>query len=412
MRTKTIVVGLALLNGCTLFTDPKPQPPVQLTELPRALTADEVRVSQAANQFAFTLFKRLSADQPGSNVFVSPLSVSFSLGMAMNGASGATLDEMRQTLGFGAAELAEINRGYQGLMSLEGGLDPSTTFTIANSVWYKATIPFHQSFLDLVTQVFDAQVKSSPFDATTVAAVNSWVNTETNGKIPTILDTIKPEDVMFLVNAIYFKGSWRDGFDPAKTSDMTFRTLAGTDQTVKMMRRDEGQGKIRFAYSASRAVGEMSYGNGAFVMTVIVPEYPSNVNAVAAALDTTSWRSLVDAMRETDGEVLFPRLKLEYERELNDDLKALGMVTPFDDLAADFSGLSPIGSEMYISFVKHKTFVKVDEEGTEAAAVTNTGIGLVSLRPGIRATSPFIFAIRERFSGTILFIGKIVRVEQ
>lgn len=412
MRTRTVVVGAVLLVGCSLFTDPTPRPPAQLTQLPRALTSDEVRVSQAANQFTFSLFRRLSAAQPTENVFVSPFSVTMSLGMAMNGAAGTTLDEMRRTLGFGAAELAEINRGYKGLMSLEGGLDPSTTFIIANSVWYKSGIPFHQSFLDLVKQVFDAEVTGSPFDATTVAAVNAWVSAETNGRIPTVLDSIKPEDVMFLVNAIYFKGSWRDGFDPSKTRDMAFRTVAGADQTVKMMNREKGQGKIRFAYTPSGEMGEMSYGNGAFVMTVLVPNYGANVNTVAAGLDTASWRSLVDAMREVEGEVQFPRLKLEYERTLNDDLIALGMVTPFNDMAADFSQLSPWGSEMYISFVKHKAFVRVDEEGTEAAAVTNTGVGLVSLPPGIRATRPFIFAIRERFSGTILFVGKIVRVEQ
>lgn len=412
MSTRTLCVASVLVAGCSWFTDPAPEPPEQLTALPRALSVDEVRVSRAANQFTFTLFKRLSAVQPTDNVFVSPLSVSFSLGMAMNGATGATLDEMRATLGFGAAELAEINDGYKGLMGLEGGLDPSTTFTIANSVWYRSNLPVRQSFVDLVKQVFDADATPSPFDATTITAVNDWVYRQTNGKIPTILDEIDPNIVMFLINAIYFKGSWRDGFHPGNTHDGTFQTLAGTDQTVKMMRREKGEGKIRYAYTPAGEIGEMSYGNGAFVMTVLLPNDGSDVNAAAAILDTASWRSLVDGMNEIEGEVLFPRLKIEFERELKDDLVALGMVTPFDELAADFSDLSPLGSEMYIAFVKHKTFVKVDEEGTEAAAVTNTGMGPVSLPPGLRADRPFIFVIRERFSGTILFIGKIVRVQQ
>ncbi len=411
MRPRSVIVVAVLFAGCSLLTDPEPRPP-QLTALPRVLTTDEVRVSQAANQFAFTLFKRLSAAQPNENVFVSPLSVSFSLGMAMNGASGATLDEMRNTLGFGTAELARINDGYKGLMSLEDGLDPSTTFTVANSVWYRSTLPVHQSFIDVVKQTFDADAKSSPFDARTITQVNDWVNANTNGKIPTILDAINPLDVMFLINAIYFKGSWRDRFDVARTADRSFRTLDGGQQTVKMMYRPKGQGKIRYAYSQAGELGEMSYGNGAFVMTVLVPRYDSSVNSAAATLDTALWTAMLSGLREIEGEVVFPRLRLEYERDLSDDLKALGMVTPFDDSLADFSAMSPIGSEMFIAFVKHKTFVNVDEEGTEAAAVTNTGMDLVSLPPGIHADRPFIFLIRERFSGTILFMGKIVRVVQ
>jgi serine protease inhibitor len=219
--------------------------------------------------------------------------------------------------------------------------------------------------------------------------------------------------VMFLINAIYFKGSWRDRFDPAKTRDGDFTTIAGTTQTVKLMSRGKGEGKLRHGFVNGVTVGELSYGNGAFVMTVLVPEMHGNggnVNEVAATLDTAAWRGFVAPMQEIEGEVILPRFTMEYERELADDLKALGMPVAFDDVAADFSGLSPAGADMYIAFVKHKTFVKVDEEGTEAAAVTNTGIGVTSLPPGLRVTRPFIFAIRERFSGTILFMGKIVRI--
>jgi serpin B len=411
-RARVFLVPLLLAAGCSLFTDPVRRPPEQLTALPRELTADEVRVSQAANQFTFTLFRRLSAAQPGVNVFVSPLSVTFSLGMAMNGAHGSTFDEMRSTLGFGAAELAEINEGYRGLMSLESGLDPSTTFTIANSVWYKTGLPVHQSFLDMVRETFDAEAKASPFDASTITQVNDWVRANTRDRIPTILDQIDPTDVMFLVNAIYFRGSWRDGFDRTRTVDAPFHALDGTTQTVKMMRREQGQGKIRYAYTGLGEVGEMSYGNGAFVMTVLLPRGDSDVNAAAAALDTATWRDLVGALHEIEGEVSLPRLRLEYERDLAMDLQALGMVTPFIPGGADFTRMSPLGLELFIGFVKHKTFVSVDEEGTEAAAVTNTGIRIISLPPGLRADRPFIFAIRERFSGTILFMGKIVRVVQ
>ena len=398
---------LALVAGCSISGPDGPPP--QLTGLPRALSDDEERVSAAANHFAFTLLKRLSEQQPNENVFVSPLSVSMSLGMAMNGATGTTLDQMRATLGFDQRQLSEINAGYRDLIALESGLDPTTTFDIANSVWHRNTFPFHQSYLDLLASNFGAEVKASPFDQSTVTQVNDWVKAQTNGRIPTILDGISQTDVMFLINAIYFKGSWRDGFDPSATFDGEFETIDGTTQAAKLMRRRKGEGKIKLAFVNGTQVGELSYGNGAFVMTVLVPMVQTNANQLTAALDTSAWRGFVEPLQEVEGEVLLPRFTLEYERELAEDLAALGMEVPFDT-RADFSGMSPLGADLNIAFVKHKTFVRVDEVGTEAAAVTNTGIEVVSLPPGLRATQPFVFAIRERFSGTILFIGKIVRL--
>lgn len=408
MNTKIpSLFAAAALAGCSLFTGPGDGPPAQLTSLPRALTDGEIRVSRAANQFAFTLFERLSAAQPGENVFVSPLSVSFSLGMAMNGASGTTYDQMRQTLGFGTAELGEINDGYRGLLTLEAGLDPSTTFDIANSVWYRQGFDVRQSFIDDVKHAFDAEVRAAPFTEATKTEVNTWVSGATNGKIPTILDEIRDDDVMFLINAIYFKGSWREQFDPARTTSQPFASLAG-EQMVPTMIRDEGEGTIRFGVTPQATIGELSYGNGAFVMTIVMPNEPGGIDGLVAGLDTASWSALLGATNEADFAVRLPKFKLEYERELKEDLIALGMDVPFSDVGADFSRMTP--DQVFISFVKHKTYVDVNEEGTEAAAVTNTGIGPTSLPPCLCVNRPFVFAIRERFSGTILFVGKMVRI--
>ncbi len=406
--TRPLLLLTLLVAACSPSTEPGGQPP-QLSELPRALTADEARVARAANQFALTLFRRLGEAEAG-NVFVSPLSVSFSLGMAMNGADGTTLDEMRSTLGFGNAELAEINAGYRGLLALEHGLDPSTTFEIANSVWHRQTYAFKQSFLDQVRQTFDADVFPAPFDASTVARVNEWVNEKTNAKIPTILDQIAAENVMFLINAIYFKGSWREQFDPAQTRDGSFQSSTG-QQTVKMMNRPQGSGTIRYAETDAATVGELTYGNGAFVMTIAMPHRGSDLGPLVAGLDTVGWNALLAPLQEQRFQVALPRFKFAYERELKDDLIALGMRTPFVDGQANFSGMSE-ANNLVISFVKHKAFVDVNEEGTEAAAVTNTGISVVSMPPCLCVNRPFIFAIRERFSGTILFLGKIVRVPE
>jgi len=384
-------------------------PPTQLTGLPRSLTADESRVAAVANQFTFTLFQRLNAAQPPENVFVSPLSVSFALGMTMNGAAGQTFDEIRATLGFDADDLAKINAGYRGLLSLEKGLDPSTTFEIANSVWSRNTLPLLPSFVTSMKDVFDADVKSSPFDASTLADVNSWVNGRTAGKIPTILESIDSSSVMLLLNAIYFKGSWRDRFDPGKTQPRRFQGTGGNQQ-VPTMRRDPGEGTIRYGGGAFGYAGELSYGNGAFVMTIVVP---NDMNALTASLDTATWRAIVASLDSATWAVELPKFQLEYLRELNSDLQAMGMQVPFHPVDASFAHMSPAGDSLYISRARHKTFVDVNEEGTEAAAITAVIIDIFdsdSGPPCLCVDRPFVFLIRERFSGTILFIGKILNV--
>jgi len=402
------LIALTALCACTNANEPGRAPKL-LTALPRELTADEQRISTAANAFSLRLFRGLNAAQPDSNVFVSPLSVSMSLGMAMNGATGSTLEQMSAVLGFGAASLDEINRGYAGLMALERGLDPSTTFSIANSAWIRQGFPVKQPFIDEVRATFAAEVAHAPFDATTIRAVNDWVSAQTNGRIPTILEEIDGSDVMFLVNAIYFKGSWRDQFDPSKTSTETFRARGG-DQQVPMMRRDDEQGTGRFTFVDNAAVGELPYGNGAFVMTVVMPPQGTDIAAYAASLDAGQWARIIDALPDQLRElnVRLPRFTMEYERELKDDLQALGMTDAFSRSAARFRRMTD--EQVFIAFVKHKSFVLVNEEGTEAAAVTNTGIRVVSGPPCLCVDRPFLFAIRERLSGTILFMGKIVRV--
>jgi serpin B len=164
------------------------------------------------------------------------------------------------------------------------------------------------------------------------------------------------------------------------------------------------------AYRSSYTAGELLYGNGAFVMTLVIPHEGTSVDQVAASLDSTEWNALVGELHDAEATVDLPKFKLTYSRKLNDDLRALGMVAPFVPDGADFTNMSPDGRHLYIDFVQHKTFVDVNEEGTEAAAVTNTGISVTSAPPCLCVDRPFIFAIRERFSGTILFIGKIVRI--
>ena len=402
-------VALALATACSSSTEPG-APGAPLEALPRALTAGEQRVIGASNDFSIALFRRLSAAQEDSNVFTSPLSASMALGMAMNGAAGTTHDEMRATLGFGTtATESEIDESYKSLITLLRGLDPGVDFRIANSIWYRSGFPIDAGFLDRGRTWFDARVSALDFtNPTAVPTINDWVSTATAGKITTILDGIENDQVMFLINAIYFKGSWRTRFDPSRTVTAPFHAVGG-DQSARLMRRD---GTMRWLRTTDFEAVDLPYGNAAYSMTVVLPNAGKGVEEVAASLQGSAWTAWMGQFNDAEVELALPRFQLAWERKLIPDLEALGMRAAFVDGGADFSRMSSARAQLFISLVKQKTYVDVNEEGTEAAAVTNVGISVTSLpvrRPFI-VDRPFIVVLRERLSGTILFRGQIVRL--
>jgi len=395
--------AVALIGtACREATAPAPIAPI--TALPRALTESETRIIASSNDFAFDLFRTGNLNQHNANVFISPLSASMALGMTANGANGATYDEMRTTLRLNGATREDVGGGYKSLIALLRGLDPGTDFRIANSIWYEQTFPFNASFLDESKLYFDAQVQALDFTSpSAVPTINAWVSAQTNDRIPTILDRIDDTEVMFLVNAIYFKGIWQKQFDKSKTVDAPFRAADGTTATVRMMARGEG---VQYTATPEYSAVDLPYGNSAFTMTVVLPN--GNIDAFAESFDQAKWNSLVSSLHDSDLQVYLPRFRMEWKRQLNDDLQQLGMRLAF--YSADFTRMSPRGLDLIITQVLQKTFVDVDEEGTEAAAATIVGIGVTSLPAAFRADRPFLVVIRERFSGTILFIGKIAKL--
>ena len=401
----TCATALAAAACSSALTDPAQVPPTPpITALPRSLSAGEQKLVSATNDFSFDLFRQISSSQKDVNVFSSPLSASMALGMTMNGAANGTLDQMRATLRFANITDSEINESYKSLIALLRGLDNTVDFRVANSIWYRTGFPVNQPFLDAVRTSFGAQVTALDFSSPTAPkAINDWVSSATAGKIPSIVDKLGDE-VMILVNAIYFKGSWRQKFDPAETKDAVFRGTVG-DQPMKLMHR---KGSVTAAFRSDYSVVDLPYGDSVYTMTVIVPGNGVSVDAVAASLDGSAWTTMLSQMRAINIDVFIPKLKLEWERKLNADLSTLGMRDAFLPSAANFSRLSPVAT--YIDYVKQKTYVDINEEGTQAAAVTSVGITPVSLPPQLRADRPFIVVIRERLSGTILFMGKIARM--
>ena len=382
---------------------------------PRELTTQEQAVSDAASRdFGLRLFRTVNAAEEGENVFLSPLSVSMALGMTLNGAEGATRTAMEETLALNGLSQKEINESYQSLIELLAGLDPKVQMRLANSIWYRDTFSVRSAFIDTNKMYFDAEVAGLDFSSPQAAeTINGWVEEKTQGKIPKIVPArIPPEMVMYLINAIYFKGDWTYQFDEKKTEEAPFTLADGSEKTVDMMHRTEPT----FAHYGDETLEavDLPYGDSLYTMTVLVPrgtpEGPASADSLAADLGAERWQAVTRGLRESERKagVVLPRFELEYEKTLNDVLKAMGMEEAFLPEQSDFSGINAsAGENLYISKVKHKSFVKVNEEGTEAAAATSVGIGVTSGPPVVRADRPFLFVIRENHSGTILFIGKV-----
>jgi len=400
------LAAVAVLGTACADSGTAPDPTAaadSLTALPRALTATERVAITANNDFALRLMQRTTARQSG-NVLLSPLSVSLALGMTMNGAAEETLTEMQRTLGWGTANRADINVAYRDLMTMLPSLDPGVTVRIANGIWMLQPMVPVASFTSDARQFFNAPVASEASPRAMFDAVNAWGDRETRGMIPKVLRDEPPRDLaMLLANAVYFAGTWRDRFDPAKTNPGAFQLEGGATATVPMMSREGG---FRSWRDDRLTAVEMAYGNAAYSMLVLMPTKDA-VGAFVATLDTARLAQVVQGLREAraDERLRFPKFTLEGSLELSPDLRALGMPRAFSNLA-QFPRL--IANESgRLSFVQPNVKVEVDEKGTRAAAVTVVGVRVVSMPLGFDIDRPFVFLIRERLSGTVLFTGVV-----
>jgi serpin B len=406
-----LVAAAGCGDGLGPSGDPgEPTAPERLTELPRALTAAEVSVIAASNDFGIELVRAVAALDAGPNVILSPLSASMALGMTLNGADGATFDGMRSALGFGTLDQDEINASYRALIDLLSDLDPAVTLEIANAIWSNQDFPFHDTFFEAVAAAFDAAAQSRDFDDPGVVdEINDWVSENTDGLIDSIVESLTPDMVMLLLNAIYLDAEWTQQFDPDETRPRPFIREDGSTVTVDMMKRTESLVVPSVQRPEYTAV-ELAYGAQAYSMVVVLPAPGVTVRELLADLDATAWNALLEDLHETEWtSIEIPKFTLEYDGGLNDALIDMGMGNAFDPGGADFTRMSPAGDELFISSVRQKTFMEVDEVGTRAAAVTVVVISTTSFQetPKFVADRPFLLAIRERLSGTLLFAGLV-----
>ena len=369
----------------------------------KELKAIPTAFADQTTDFAFNFWKKHhAAEEADKNYFVSPLSLHIALGMLLNGADTQTKTEIQKTLGV-SSDLSVTNGIYKDLIDNLPLSDPKVKNTIANSVWYRNTFQVEKTYLDDLKKYFNATTWGEDFNNTaTVGKINNWASDNTNGKIKKVLDKIESDQVLFLMNALYFKGDWKTQFKVENTQDESFAGTKGA-KSVKMMNMTEN---VKYAKRDNYQAIEMPYGEGNYVMTVILPN--KSTDAAVNSLSSSEWKELNTQLKEQKVIVGFPKFTMEYEINLNKVLSEMGMPTMFTD-GADLSKIATPAGKLKVGMVKQNTYVGVDEKGTEAAAVTTIGVVLTSMPvyPEFICNRPFLFVISEKQSNTILFTGKI-----
>jgi serpin B len=308
-------------------------------------------------------------------------------------------------------DLDAVNRGYAVLREALENPDPQVQLEIANSLWARQGVKFRDEFLEANRTFHDAEVMVLDFgDSGTLSAINDWVNRKTRGKIDRIVDRIDPLSMLFLINAVYFKGKWTEPFDESLTREHPFTLLDGNQKSHPMMFQS---GQYRYLDGEGFQAVSLPYGRGQISMVVFLPDRDSTLQAFQARLSKEAWDDWMSRFRRREGDIAIPHLRLDDEATLNEALKALGMGIAFDRNRANFEGMCPSPPRLYIDQVKHKTFVEVNEEGTEAAAVTSVEMKATAMPPTeepftMVVDRPFFFVIRDNDTGTILFVGSVV----
>ena len=395
-----VIISTCLLFSITLIT--------ASAETENDISPGEKNIVEASNKFGFKLFREIVKSEPDKSIFISPLSISMALAMTYNGAEGKTKQAMAKTLELSGLSIDEVNNSYLSLTQRLIQLDPDVAFQIANSIWSRIGFQVEQDFIEQNKKYFEAMIRSLDFNnPQSVDTINNWVNEQTNGKITEIIQPpISQDVVMFLINAIYFKGIWVHEFDEEKTRDDMFNLPDGSTIPCRMMVQ-----KNDFQYFENddfQAI-DLPYGNGKFSMTIFLPKPHIHIDKLIARFNQNNWNNWLENFNERKGTIHLPKFKLEYLKELKDVLSALGMGIAFSR-QADFTRINKRG-DLFISKVLHKTFIEVDEKGTEAAAVTLVEVSRLSVESSVfdmRVDRPFVFMIRDSQSQDILFMGKIV----
>lgn len=365
--------------------------------------------AERTNVFAYEFLKELNLEEePGNNFFVSPLGLHMALGMLLNGSDNDSKTELLNTLKLNGLSDSEINKSYQQLIEGLPQADPKVVNTLANSIWQDQNFTVEPSFINVLKESFKAELYREDFSSQeTLDKINQWASDHTNAKVKKVLDEISQDQIMFLINALYFKGDWSQQFDKKNTYKTGFNGLSRITQVDMMSRRDT----IAYGAFDKFQMAELSYGSGQYAMTIILPEQEQSMDQFINQLDQQTVKDAIAGLKVQKVDLEMPKIKMEYSIKLNDILSKMGMPTLFGS-GADLSKIAPPAGRLKVGFVKQDSYVDINEEGTEAAAVTTIGIEVTSVPnyPRFACNRPFIFLIREKSSNTVQFIGKIVNL--
>jgi len=404
---------ISIVISVLIFTSCEKNDPIQTEAAKITLHKKAAELIKADNALAFELLREVNQLSQEDNIMISPLSISYALGMTYNGAAGTTLQAFNEVLHFGDLSADEVNESYKDLMEQMLNLDKKVDFSIANSIWYKEDFQVLTDFINTNQDYFDAAVKEVNFsDPATLDLINGWIEDKTNDKIRDMLDYIPGNAVMYLINAIYFNAPWKYEFDKSETYSGEFKLSGGSSHQVDYMRVS---GNFQYTHNEDFTAVELPYGDSAFSMLVMLPAYGNSVNDLIAGMEIDKWEQWFENSSFTGVQIDLPKFKYDFKELLNDPLINLGLGVAFSPNEADFSRITPEGG-IWISRVIHQSFIDVQEEGTEAAAATivemvERSAGGGSSAIPFKADRPFLYLIRENSTGAIVFIGKVGKPE-
>ncbi|WP_456076267.1 serpin family protein [Hoylesella timonensis] len=395
-------LSIGMLTSCS--EDEPVAPNIKYNPGTVKLTAAQQAQVENSNEFAWKFFKEVSKGEQ-EDVFVSPLSVTYALGMLSNGAVGDTQKEILEGLEFRSGKVEDINSLCHQLMIESPKLDKSTQLSMANAVVVNKKIQLQPTFQNVVKKQYDALVASKDFGSpATLSFINQWASDHTQGMVPKILERINPDGVSYLLNALYFKGIWYRQFDKKHTKKEAFTKADGTKSQVQMMHQKE---RFFAAENDNYQTVVLPYGNGSYEMIVVLPREGKKLSDVLVAMNGKQWKDNLKGTRFAEVDLKLPRFTSVYNRELNDVLKLLGMNAMFDPTKANLTKMSAVSS--FVSMVLQKAKIEVDEEGSKAAAVTVVETLTTAAPPSrpimFHANRPFMYAIAEHSTGTIFFMG-------
>lgn len=405
-RFFSLLAMALLVMACTNDTENQ-----EITDL--TPTEKSAKIIAADNQFGFEIFQKVNAS-PGEpkNTMISPMSISLALAMVYNGTDGNTKKQMEDMLHKSNLSPEDINQSYKDLVAALSSHDPKVELAISNAIFYRNSFNVKNNFITTNQNYYQAEVSGLDFTKTTetLNKVNDWVKTNTKGKIDKIIEKVSDDDIMYLLNAIYFNGEWKYRFDTKETADLPFTKEDKTTIQVPTMTLEK---PFNFYSHNDFQMLEMPYGSGKYSMLIFLPETGKKTGDVISILDSENLNSWISKLSEQKKKVFLPKFEFKFDDSLVDELTALGMTDAFNDAKANLSGISD-AAKLVISEVMHKSYIKVDERGTEAAAVTGITVGVTSVGPdtSFRVDHPFVFAIREKDTKAILFIGKVMNPKQ